>query len=197
MLSWLTMCFAPSPRLLLPPEALAAWRARLDKRGFNFYNMISWNPYAVTYMNWLSVTSFISYNWRFIGNYASNNFQFDASAQLTVFMEYDRYALLRDHEDMRTQSLLLWLYHPTTIPYISCTSRDRDTALMYRRKIHRCFCNRVIGNWLKVVIRNLRFLCEDNEDCITEIVHQLSDWTDTIRALGTMERLLAARFERV
>ena len=197
MLSWLTIGREPSSRLLLPPGVLAAWRARFDKRALRFYNMMAWNPNAVTLTDVFPVTQFIPWRWTFFGNYASHN-DSSSSASVTVFWEYQRYVLIRDYEHMRTENSLLWLYQPITIPTLRCNSGsgDRDAALMYRGKIHRCICNQVIGNWLKVVIRNLRFLCEDNEDCITEIVHQLSEWTDTIRALGTLEALLAARFER-
>lgn len=207
MLSWLTTGREPSSRLLLPPAHLAAWRARFDKRALCFYNMIAWNPNAVTLTDVFPVTQFIPFRWTFSGNYASHNhFASGASASVAVFWEYQRYVLIRDYEDMRTENSLLWFYQPITIPTVICNSGSgeginsfftaRDAALMYRGKIHRCICNQVIGNWLKVVIRNLRFLCEGNEDCITEIVHQLSEWTDTIRALGTLEALLAARFER-
>ena len=202
MLSWLTTGREPSSRLLLPRGHLAAWRARFDKRALCFYNMMAWNPNAVTLTDVLPVTQFIPWRWTVSRNYASHNDSSssasEATAAITVFWEYQRYVLIRDYEDMRTENSLLWLYQPITIPTFRCNSGsgDRDAALMYRGKIHRCICNQVIGNWLKVVIRNLRFLCEDNEDCITEIVHQLSEWTDTIRALGTLEALLAARFER-
>jgi len=212
MLSWLTPAREPSSRLLMPRAHLAAWRARFDKRALCFYNMMAWNPNAVTLTDVLPVTQFIPFCWTFSGKYfsppayqepeppapAHTHFASGASASVTVFWEYQRYVLIRDYEDIRTENSLLWLYQPITIPTFRCNSGsgDRDAALMYRGKIHRCICNQVIGNWLKVVIHNLRFLCEGNEDCITEIVHQLSEWTDTIRALGTLEALLAARFER-